>query len=243
MYENRTYRNFSITGTTPFQVTVDQSDLFIRADKQLKEPALVALKQARRQLERYIYDNPLFERSLLPMRSEFTAPKIVRLMLDAGIAAGVGPMAAVAGALAQIVGQAVLEHSDRVFVENGGDLYLALKEKLQIGIVAGKSPLSGRIGLVIRPEDTPCGLCTSSGTIGHSFSEGKADTVTVLAPDAALADAVATATCNKVQSAKDVQAAVEFAAQIEGVQGACVIYKDKLAVQGNLELIPMENDL
>lgn len=240
MYENRFYRNFSVTGTVPFQVTLKQSDLFIRADRDLSAEALDALSTVRGQIEGYIDDNPLFERSLIPLRPDPLAPRIVREMIEAGIRADVGPMATVAGAVAQSVGHKLAAHSRQVIVENGGDLFLKLEGDLTIGIYAGESPLSGRIGLKIKGADTPCGLCTSSGTIGHSHSDGDADTVTIFAADAALADAAATATGNQVKSEKDVQRAVEFAMAIRGVLGVCVIRKDKLGIQGDLELVKMK---
>jgi hypothetical protein len=243
MYEERFYRNFEATGTKAFQVTLKESDLFIRADRDLSAEAKSALITARSRIEGYIEDNPLFERSLIPLRPDSMAPRIVREMIDAGILADVGPMAAVAGAVAQFVGRKLASSSNQVIVENGGDLFLKLSGDLTIGIYAGKSPLSGRIGLKIKATDTPCGLCTSSGTIGHSHSEGDADTVTIFASDAALADAAATATGNQVKSEKDVPKAVEYAMNIAGVRGVCIIRKDKLGIQGDLELVKLVKDI
>ncbi len=240
MYENRFYRNFEAKGTEAFQVTSEESDLFIRADRELSAEAMSALITARGHIEGYIHDNPLFERTLIPLRPDTMAPRIVREMIDAGILANVGPMAAVAGAVAQYVGRKLASLSNQVIVENGGDLFLKLAGDLTIGIYAGKSPLSERIGLKIKSSDTPCGLCTSSGTIGHSHSEGDADTVTIFATDAALADAAATATANQVKSEADVERAVEYAMAITGVRGVCVIRKDKLGIQGDLELVKMK---
>lgn len=239
-YVSRFYRNYAVTGTVPFVVKREQSDLFIRADSDLSCLASDTLAAARLQLESYIAENPLFERSLVPLNPDMMAPKVVRNMLQAGIKADVGPMAAVAGAIAWQVGTRLCEKSKQVIVENGGDLFLALVNDLNIGIFAGKSPLSGKVALKIRAEQTPCGLCTSSGTIGHSLSKGKADAVTVLASDAALADAVATATGNRVDKADDIQKTIEYATAIDGVYGACIIYKDKLGIQGDLELIPIK---
>jgi len=103
---------------------------------------------------------------------------------------------------------------------------------------AGRSPLANRRALSIRPEDTPLGVCTSSGTVGSALSLGSADAVVILAPSAILADAVATAAGNQVQTKDDVQKAAEFAAGIEGVTGAVVIKDDRLAACGKLKLVP-----
>lgn len=235
-FDNRIYRNFQVTGTVPFQVTLGQSDLFIRADSDLSKPAAIALATVRGQLESYIEDNPLFDRSLLPLHQDPIAPRVVRTMLAAGLAANVGPMAAVAGAIAQEVGRELMEQSSQVIVENGGDLFLKLAADQLIGIFAGNSLLSGKVGLRISADQTPCGLCTSSGTVGHSHSEGKADAVVILAEDAGLADAAATAVGNIVKSAVNIQTGIDHAKKIKGVLGVCIIIKDKLGIWGKLTL-------
>ena len=240
MYKNRFYRSFKVTGTHPFTVTLGQSNLYIRADSDLSVQALDALAQARGQLESYLADHRAFAPSLVPLARDPLAPAMVRAMIEAGIKSGVGPMAAVAGAIAQTVGLALADCSDRMIVENGGDLFLSLCEDQVIGIYAGDSPLSGKIGLRILASETPCGLCTSSGVIGHSYSTGDADAVTIYAKDSALADAAATATGNQVRCADDVARAVDFAMEIPDVLGVCVIRKDKLGICGELELHPLE---
>ena len=127
----------------------------------------------------------------------------------------------------------LLKYSNEVIVENGGDIYLKTKEHRKIGVFAGKSPFSEKICLEIAPEDTPLGVCTSSGTVGHSLSLGKADAAVILADDAFLADAVATATGNRVKTWEDIDAAIEFASGIEGVKGVLIIIGDKM---GHMEI-------
>ena len=129
---------------------------------------------------------------------------------------GVGPMASVAGAIAEFVGNELSAYSAEVIVENGGDIYLKSLEKRIIGVYAGESPLTGKLGLEIDGEDTPLGVCTSSGTVGHSLSFGKADAVIVLSKSATLADAAATAIGNLVAQPEDITRGVEFA---EGTDG------------------------
>lgn len=243
MYEGRFYRRFELTDTVAFAVSLAESDLFIRADRDLSEPARFALSDVRAQLERYIRDNPYFSRSLAPVPTDPTAPAVVRAMIAGGQRAGVGPMAAVAGAISEAVGSRLARESSQVIVENGGDLFLTLKGDLAVGLYAGRSPLSGKVGFLIHAGHTPCGLCTSSGTVGHSLSHGSADAVTVLARDAALADAAATAVGNRVSKAGDVGPAVDFAMGIEGVLGVCVVRKDKLGICGDLELQPIDNEV
>jgi uncharacterized protein len=242
LFENRNYRNFDSSSTTPFRVTIGQSDLFVRADRDLTEIARDALLTARYQIETYIQTNVVFDISLEPLELDRFAPPICQRMLRAGLAAGVGPFAAVAGAVAQAVGEKLAESSTQVVVENGGDLYLKLTQDLVVGLHAGDSPLSGKVGLRIAAADTPASLCTSSGTFGHSYSAGQADGVTIFAKDASLADAAATAVANRVATADDVDEALAFAETIEGVLGVCIIVGEKLGIWGNLTLENLATD-
>lgn len=149
-------------------------------------------------------------------------------------------MAGVAGAIAQAVAIHLKPLSSSLIVENGGDCYLDLDEAVHMGIYAGPdSPFSGRIAIRITPDRFPLGVCTSSGTVGHSLSFGKADAVTVLSRDAALADAAATALGNLVKTPRDIGAALDMAPTIPSVEGVLIMVKDKLGAWGNLEVIPL----
>lgn len=148
-------------------------------------------------------------------------------------------MAAVAGAVAEEVGRAIARRSRDVIVENGGDIFIKSNSIRRIGIFAGRSVLSSHLALEIRPEQTPLGICTSSGTVGHSLSYGSADAVVILSPSTPLADAVATATGNMVKEYIDMEKAVEFAMSIEGILGALIIKDDKLAAKGQLKIVPL----
>jgi len=83
----------------------------------------------------------------------------------------------------------------------------------------------------------PIGICTSSATVGHSVSLGRADAVCVLSDSAILADAAATAVGNRVQKDSDIKKALEFGLGIEGVLGVLIIMGDKLGVQGSIEIV------
>ena len=151
-------------------------------------------------------------------------------------------MAAVAGAIAGFVGRELLDFSPEVIVENGGDIYLRTLRRRTIGIFAGGSPLTGKLGLQIEPEDTPLGICTSSGTVGHSLSFGRADAVIVLADSATLADAAATAIGNRVSDVADIEKGIEFARGIGKLKGVVIIKDDKLGVWGEVKLVPTDNE-
>lgn len=220
-----------------FTATVKETDLWLLAHEDLTRQTERAILDQRRGLEAYIAQRPEFASSLEPLPPDAMAPPLAKAMLAAGEAAGTGPMAAVAGAIAQAVGQELLKLSPQVVVENGGDLFLAVERELTVGIHAGDSPLSGKLGIKLAPADMPRCLATSSGSVGHSLSLGRADAACIAAADGALADAVATATGNRVQNRADVAAAVEWASQIPGVLGAVVIHQDRMAAWGQMELV------
>lgn len=236
-YVLRTYRNFSSSRhLSPFSVKVSETDLYILADSDLSEFTLETVLQYRTQIEEYIRIHPGFKTSLVPISDDPMAPEIIKDMIAASSVAGVGPMASVAGAIAEHVGRKLLADSLNVVVENGGDIYLDVKHDMSIGILAGKSPLSGRIALKIKAGESPLGICTSSGTVGHSLSFGNADAVCIKSKSAALADAAATAAGNLIQSKADVKRGLAKAMSIQGVLGVLIVTGDTLAVQGDMEL-------
>jgi ApbE superfamily uncharacterized protein (UPF0280 family) len=240
MFQPRRYRDaFAGDDLVYFDCVVRETDLRIGAAKVLRGEALRAVLQVRAELEEYIRSEPGFAGSLEPLDPMPQAPALVRRMCTAARSAGVGPMAAVAGAIAEAVGRELLEYSPEVIVENGGDIFIKIRSVRKIGIYAGPSVLSEKVAIEVRPEDTPLGICTSSGTFGHSLSFGKCDAAVILAPDAALSDAVATATGNRVQSEADVHAAVEWASSIPGVAGILVIKGEMLGAWGQVRLVAM----
>jgi len=241
MYEPRNYR-YWVKGRdlVSFNVSVKETDLYIRASTNLKNKALRITKKYRASLESYIERYPVFQDSFVPVPVGNDAPHIVKLMADSAKKAGVGPMAAVAGAIAEFVGSELLEFSQDVIIENGGDIFIKSLSDRVVSIYAGKSAFSGKIGLVIKAAQTPVGVCTSSGTVGHSFSYGKADAAVIVAPSAALADAAATAIGNIVKKPDDIQKGIEYAMKIEGLKGALIIKDDGIGVWGKVELCRIE---
>jgi len=238
MHEPRTYRNLVKTDDlVKFEVIVKETDLLVRAERELSKETRESVLKYRHQLETYIAMNPQFQRSLIPLQNDPGVPEIIQEMIHSSQLANVGPMAAVAGAIAELVSKDLLKLSKEVIVENGGDIYLAMTKERIIGIYAGNSPLSLKVGIIIRPEESPLGVCTSSGTVGHSLSFGKADAVCILSKSAALADATATAVGNVVQGEKDIELGLERGKNIEGVLGILIIIGEKMGVWGNVKLI------
>jgi ApbE superfamily uncharacterized protein (UPF0280 family) len=238
MYQPRTYRCWiKDDDLVSFNVTVEETDLYIRAASNLEAEALKAVIKHRTPLEEYIKSHPLFLHSLEPCSVEDDAPAIVGVMAQAAQIVGVGPMAAVAGAIAEAVGKDLLVCTPEVVVENGGDIFMKISRTRLIGVYAGGSSFTGKIALEISPEGTPLGVCTSSGTVGHSLSFGVADAVIVLSRSTALADAAATAIGNRVKTTEDIDVAIEQAQAIEGLAGVIVIKDDKIGMWGSVKLV------
>jgi uncharacterized protein len=234
-FQPRFYRSWiSAKGLRRLDVSVKETDLTILSDKPVeKKFAEERIRFYRGQIEEYITRDPRFFSSLKPLVVELGAAAVVKKMAAAAKLAGVGPMAAVAGALAECLGRDILRRGAKeVIIENGGDIFLKLSRPCRAAIYSGKSKLWQGLAIQIKPRKGPIGLCTSSATIGHSLSFGSAESVVILAKDAFLADAVATATCNRVQDKKSLSAALAFARSIKGVFGAVAVIKNNLASFG-----------
>jgi hypothetical protein len=233
----RTYRNWvKDSDLVTFRAVVNETDLQVRAVGDFRVETLAEIKRCRTEIERYIDQNLDFLVTLDPIDVPDDAPPIVVKMARAAKKAGVGPMAAVAGAIAEEVGRALMKRSSEVIVENGGDIFIYAKKPRKVGMFAGNSPFTGKLAIEIAPEDTPMGICTSSGTVGHSLNFGVADAVAVISSSTALADAAATAVSNIVQSADDIPAAIKLAQSIDGVAGVIIIVGEKLGVWGKVKL-------
>ncbi len=238
--EPRTYRTrIARAGLTAFQVAVRETDLFLLAARDLSALTREVVVRERAQLEAYLAAHPNFLTALTPWPEDPFAPPLVRDMIAAARIAGVGPMAAVAGAIAERVGRALRPESPEVIVENGGDLFMVFTRPATVALYAGSSPLSHRVGLHLDPALSPLGVCTSSGTVGHSLSFGRADAACVLAASAALADALATALGNRVQVAADLSPALEWLAGVEGALGGVLLVGENLGAWGEVELVPL----
>lgn len=243
MFENRKYRTKSIReGLVSFTVTAKETDLHIQAKSDLSQTALKKMLELRGFVEAYIKIHPEFKTSFVPVKPAVTVmPEIIMDMIDASKKAGVGPMAAIAGAIAEHTGKELLKYSPEVIVENGGDIFFKTNSDIIFSIFAGKSPLSMKVGARITRHNSGSGmaLCTSSGTVGHSVSFGKADAATVIARSCAVADAAATAIGNIVNDSSDIENAIEMGKRIKGVMGIVIIKGKRLGAWGELELVKL----
>ncbi len=211
-----------------------ESNIHVQCDNgRYFDVAYGSLLKHRAEIEDYIARDRFFLSSLEPVDVR-RAPRIVEEMARAAKMAGVGPMAAVAGAVADfILGDMARAGARNIVVENGGDIAIRVREKIKISIYAGKSPLSGKIGFEVSPADCPVGICTSSGTVGHSLSFGDADAAVAVAKSACVADAAATAIGNQVHGEDSLPEAISFAKKLK-IRGALIIKNRKIAAWGAL---------
>ncbi len=234
----RTYRKrMQADDLVYFTVIHKQTDLYIGAEMNLKDICSDYIVRQRKILEDYIRLQPEFETSLVPIEPLENAPEIAIRMAEAAKQANVGPMAAVAGGFSQMLAEYMENRSGNLIIENGGDLYIKTSRIRTVSIYAGENKLRDKLKMMIRPEDSPVSICTSSGKFGHSFSFGKADAVTIVSQDAFLADAAATAVCNRVSSSEDIPAALEYALSIKHISGALVVADNKMGAYGKIELV------
>lgn len=240
-YEERIYRSqMKAEDLEYFQVLEFESDLFIGIARNANQPMIAQLvlkevQRLRKAIVTYDQQHPNFIESLIPLASDRLAEPIVSDMLEAGIKTGVGPMAAVAGAVSKYVGKIIEPYSGEIIVENGGDLLIKTKKVRRIALHTGNSRFPG-LSLKIKPAEKPLGVCTSSGMMGHSLSFGKADAVTILSEDIPLADAVATALGNRIKKPEDVAKGIEWVKNVPGILGALILIEDQLGAWGAIEL-------
>ncbi len=224
------------------RVRFRETDLLVRGERDLEAPARKALARYRREIEDYLFLHPVWGKSLVPVPAEGEPPAIVAAMSRAAAACQVGPMAAVAGALAWFVGGDLSFISGELIVENGGDVYLNSRRDRTILIGTGRgSAWLKRIGLRIPAGPDPSGIAASSGNRGRSLSWGKAEAAVVVAADSIVADAAATALGNRVRAAErgSLESAVESIAALPGVFGCLVVCGNMLAVRGEVELLDL----
>ena len=237
-YEERFYRGFSQPSDLQcYEVKLKETDLFCCTSRDVRETIEERVIHYRHQLERYIEERPEFLYSLVPVKADLFAPAIIKKMITASAAVGVGPMACVAGAVAEFVGNDIEPLCEEYIIENGGDIQLRTKKERLVLIYAKDSPFSNKLGIRLRPREEAYGVCTSSGTVGHSLSFGKADAVCIVASSALFADGMATRVGNMVTTSENIGEALEVGKAHTEVIGILIILGEKLGVWGDLDLV------
>ena len=243
-YKERTYRDrFSSDGRRSFSVKYKETDLWIGVDKDsyspfMQDEALSIIIKLRNLMDSYLLLDPEYKTSLVPDLPQTPAPQIFHDMSAVCKRSEIGPMSAVAGAVAKYTALELKKNFPykEIMVENGGDIYIDIKEDIDIAVFAGQSPLSNRVGLHIPASVSPVGVCTSSGTVGPSLSFGKADAVMIVCKDVLLADSYATAMANRVKTTADIESVIDYISDRSDILSALIVKDDKMAVTGCFEL-------
>ena len=239
-YKERTYRSrFSDDERRWFCVKFLESDLWIGVDSgsyraSMEADTYAMLVELRRSMDAYLLMDPAYKAALTPYDAGLEAPEILKEMSRVSHKTGIGPMSAVAGAVARHVAEFL--GTNEVIVENGGDIYAQACSDMDISVFAGQSPLSEKIGLHIPAADFPLGICTSSGTVGPSLSLGRADAVMIVCKDVMLADSYATAMANRIKTVNDLQPVIDRISDIPEILGAIAVKDDRMAITGQFEL-------
>jgi ApbE superfamily uncharacterized protein (UPF0280 family) len=223
VFRDRVYRAFT------------HRDAYLRICCDAYDVVAEEIIRQRRILEDYIRRQPEFLTSFDPIALLPDAPPVAERMAWAARLAGVGPMAAVAGAMAQFAAEAALAAgAPEAIIDNGGDIYIKAFEPVLIGLDAGTAKIGNQLAFLLEPNETPISICSSSGKMGHSTSLGLCDLATIVAKDAALADAAATAAGNLVKKIEHVDPTLARISQIEGVDGVLLVKDDRVGLIGRL---------
>lgn len=227
----RGYRSFSWKDTN-LRVASPAFDLVTRT-----------VVDQRRTLERYIARHPEFLSSLVPVVLLDEAPEVARRMAAASVLTGLGPMAAVAGTLAQMGAEAAMDAGcPEAIVENGGDIFIHSNTEVTIGIYAGDNAIAGKLAFRLDPATLPLALCSSSSHMGHSLSFGRCDLATVVARDGALADSAVTLVCNLIKSERDLTPVLNDVGAITGIDGILAVKDGKIGLWGRLPELVRNQD-
>ena len=240
-YDQRFYRAWHRENALKrFELKIEESDLLILCDEitqPFTETAHQTLRASRAQIKRKIKQCPEFEQSLTPVKAADTDSRIIKRMSDAGEQWAVGPMAGVAGAIAETVARALAPHTRNVIVENGGDIYGITPSTVRFALYAGEdSPFGNSLTFEVDASNG-IAICTSSGKIGPSLSFGSADAVVAIHRRGSMADAAATAIANLIHSPMDIDPIINRIAKDNRLIGLIACMSDKLGLWGDITLI------
>jgi len=211
--------------------------------KELVSKAYDELVKQRTLIENYIKKDPFFLATLKPHKLKSNAPEIVELMAEGAEIAGVGPMAAVAGTIAEFVCRKLVEKGAKIaVVENGGDIFAVAEEEIVIGLFSGQNKVAEKLAFKLNKKNTPLAICSSSSLLGHSISFGKCDLATVFSKKSYVADAVATAVGNKVKKIEDIDKTLNWAIRLKGVDGVIIIKDSKVGMIGKVPRLLLSKD-
>ncbi len=220
-----------------WRIIYKYSDLLVSCDKDVYLKLERLIKEIYDLLGSFIKEEPSFQKSLSPLKIEQHYPPVIKKMCQKAAIFNVGPMAAVAGAVCDYIAAGLNKYCSRLIIENGGDVFIKTSKDVEVGIYLKNKNFADKIYLKIRAKDTPCGLCSSSGSFGHSLSMGKSDLVVVLSPSTISADGAATSIANKINQSTDIYQTIDYYKNIKDISGILIVKDSKLGIWGNIQLI------
>jgi ApbE superfamily uncharacterized protein (UPF0280 family) len=236
MYEERRYRN-QISSRFCLEVAYQESDLFISSSQPLDEECVQqSLRRHYDSIADYVANYPLFFSSFSPFDYDEAAPAIIQEMIKVSQMTGIGPFASVAGAVAQFVGQDILKGTDEVIVENGGDIFLKIKEDKKMTVSVPTVRIFENMAIKIKKKDFCFGIASSSSRFGHSYNLGKADLVTIIAQSSLIADGFATALSNRIKKEEDIPYIIKYIKNHKYLHGILILFADKVFLWGDMEI-------
>ena len=224
------------------RIEIQETAATIASERRFIAGAVDAMKMARRDIERQIRKDRFFLTTLEPYDSGSCTSEITARMCAATKRAGVGPMASVAGAIAQAGLDAMVSNGCRhAWVDNGGDIALVLESPLTLEIFT--TPGSSKaFAFNLRTTGRAMGICSSSGKLGHSISFGDSDIAVAIADDAVLADAFATALGNEVKDRASLGKCFDILRNTKSVKGGLAMMDGTVAMYGEVpELVEVEH--
>jgi len=243
-YKDRIYRkHFRTDRWKGFVAKHKDTDVWVGVNKNsfhydMHKFTMQTIRMLRESMDAYLNTDIQYVRALLPYSAREDAPQILKLMSETSYKTGVGPMSAVAGAVAAHIACELQKKFEiqEIIVENGGDIYVDIVKDIDVSIFAGSSSLSQKIGLHINAKESPLGICTSSGTVGPSLSFGKADAVMIVCKDALLADSYATVFANQIQKPEDIDNVLKMISNKNDIISAILVKDDKMGITGKFEM-------
>jgi uncharacterized protein len=238
MYEKRFYRQELIkNGWFTYEVSLAETDLHITSKQSLDEGFIYKrIKEYRDQIQEYIDEYPEFKNTLSGFHLKGKPVLIVKEMIENTFSLDIGPMASVAGAIAESLGRDLVKITPEFVIENGGDICFKKKDKLCLGVYAGLDNPVNDLRILVKGEDKITGVCSSSSILGHSLSLGNADLVTIISESVILADALATKIANRVNTEADIGKKIEEIKIMPQIKGALIIKNNSLGLWGDIEL-------
>lgn len=238
------YRNLCFTNDDSlktYEVLYKETSLLVKTEKDFSKKILRYIIEVRKPIENYIKTHPEFKTSLKPILPNSSMPQIVKKMCETTLRLNIGPMASIAGTVSEYVGKKLLNFTKNVIIENGGDIFCNLLRPIKVGIYSGTNSIfSNKLAILVKLTNQNLGICTSSGTLGHSLSFGKSDAVVIISSSAMFSDALATATGNLVKTEKDLELATGYAKSFPESICVCIIKNKTIsfwAKDGCCELI------